>query len=979
MTAKITRDVVESRLRCRYKAHLKLAGEQGAPSDYEALLAEARDEVRRKATTRIEEKCGAGEVARNVPLTIAVLRQGPPFVLDAVLEDDTLSLRFDGLKKVPGPSDLGDFHYAPVLFHEGRGVGAVQKHLLELYGLLLSRVQGRLPELGLLFHGREGKATRVRLAPGVRKAEQLLRELKEVADPATAPTRLLLNDHCQVCEFRLRCHEQAVREDNLSLLRAMSEKEIKGLARKGILTLTQLAHTFRPRRKGKRQAKKTHKRYHALQTLAARDKKVYVFGTPEVPDSPVRVYLDVEGDPEEGYVYLIGVIVVKDGAEEKHSFWADEKDQEGLIFEQFLAEVGRHEEFSLFCYGGYEKTFLKRMRKTAKRKKPVDQALGALVNTLSLVYAHAYFPCYSNGLKEVAAWLGCSWSEPDASGLQSVVWRKRWERTRAEEWRQKPIRYNLEDCAALKRVTEFIRGVGASAPPVSQAVPAGEGPPVARVQELDRLANDRKWGEVNFFHPDFRFVNECAYFDYQRGRVYARTSRLLKENQGRRAKGRRRKLPVSKKVTAVGSRRPACGSEGVAPQGKGAGRGQPRVKRAYDLVMTAGGIKRRVIESRSSLHRCPECGHAFVPEQHQRLDKHFHGLKSWAMYLHVAHRLSFEQISVMLEEFFGLRVPDSDVYMLKSLTARYYRHTYRSLLKKILAGNLLHIDETEVKFKTGKGYVWVFTNLEEVVYLYKPSREGEFLKGMLTDFKGVLVSDFYSAYDGIDCPQQKCLIHLIRDMNQELLNNPFDEELQSITRPFGALLRAVVATVDEHGLKRRHLQRHKRDVEGFFRGLAGATYRSEAAEALRHCLSRYQGKLFTFLDHDGVPWNNNNAENAIKRFAYYRQETAWLLKEPGLKDYLVLLSLYQTCRYKGVSFLKFLRSGQRDIDRFCEGKGRKRRAFSVELYPKGFTPPSLASIRKAKPPAPEEPQPSNAVAEDGVAGAEVASPEGDRP
>ncbi len=52
-----------------------------------------------------------------------------------------------------------------------------------------------------------------------------------------------LNDHCPVCEFRQRCHEQAVKEDNLSLLRGMGEKEVKGLARKGILTLTQLAHT----------------------------------------------------------------------------------------------------------------------------------------------------------------------------------------------------------------------------------------------------------------------------------------------------------------------------------------------------------------------------------------------------------------------------------------------------------------------------------------------------------------------------------------------------------------------------------------------------------------------------------------------------------------------------------------------------------------------------------------------------------------
>ena len=85
---------------------------------------------------------------------------------------------------------------------------------------------------------------------------------------AESPPRLILNDHCQVCEFRQRCHDQAVQEDNISLLRGMGEKEVKSYARKGIFTVTQLAHTFRPRRRGKRSPPKKNHRYHALQALA---------------------------------------------------------------------------------------------------------------------------------------------------------------------------------------------------------------------------------------------------------------------------------------------------------------------------------------------------------------------------------------------------------------------------------------------------------------------------------------------------------------------------------------------------------------------------------------------------------------------------------------------------------------------------------------------------------------------------------------
>ncbi len=280
--------------------------------------------------------------------------------------------------------------------------------------------------------------------------------------------------------------------------------------------------------------------------------------------------------------------------------------------------------------------------------------------------------------------------------------------------------------------------------------------------------------------------------------------------------------------------------------------------------------------------------------------------------------------------------------------ARYYEKTYGTLLAKILAGNLLHLDETEVKLQIGKGYVWVFTNLEEVVFMFRPTREGDFLKELLKEFRGVLVSDFYSAYDSLDCPQQKCLIHLMRDMNQELLNNPYDSELQLVTHPFGKLLRSIIGTVDEHGLKKRYLHRHEREIARFFQQLHAQSFRSEAAESLRERLLKYKDKLFTFIGYDGVPWNNNNAENAIKRFAYYREDTVGTMKEAGLSHYLALLSICHTCQYKGVSFLKFMLSRETDLELFCEGKHLRRVSAGIEVYPDWFIPPHTCKRRKAK-------------------------------
>jgi predicted RecB family nuclease len=947
VTAKISREIITAHLNCKYKAHLKQAGEQGTQSDYEALLVERRGEVRLEAIDKILARYKEHQVARHVPLTTASLKREPLFVLDAILEDDLVSLHFDGLKRVDGSSKLGEFYYIPVLFHEGEHVGKEQRLLLEVYALLLSRLQGRAPGCGIIWHGKHCKATKVRLGADPLKVEQILWDLKQLQ--GSEPPRLLLNDHCQVCEFRRRCHEQAVKDDDLSLLRGMGQKEIKSYARKGIFTVTQLAHTFRPRRKGrKRRGKELHS--HPLQALAIRDRKTYVLGVPQVPDAPVRVYLDIEGKPDEGFVYLIGVIVIEGETETRHSFWADGPEQEARIFDQFLALLQPYADFRVFCYGSYDRDFLRRMRKRSLRKRFVDRVLGNTVNILSIIYAHIHFSVHSNGLKEVGRHLGCSWAEPEASGLQSLVWRAGWERSANEELRQKLVAYNQEDCAALRRVTEFLFEVAANGRLASE--PAGGQPDPSQIPpvlDASKLTFPLFWGPVRFFHPEFAYITKCSYFDYQRQRVYIRTHPLQKRARVHRGKKVNRKVRAGSRLVIHAKKCPHCKSNDVVQIPRSSRKiKDPRSKRAFDLVFMSAGVRRRVIQCRTVPYRCLECGKAFLPEQYERLDKHFHGLKSWSMYHHVAHGASFPTIEAMLMEFFGLRVSGQEIHMFKSLLARYYRATYKKLLKRLLAGKVLHIDETEVNLRSGKAYVWVFASVEEVVFMYRPTREGGFLQDLLKGFSGVLVSDFYAAYDSLACPQQKCLIHLIRDMNQDLLNNPFDKELQTVTGAFGRVLRAIVETIDRHGLRRRHLGKHRRAVAGFWDSISGPSFRSEAAEALRQRLLKCKEKLFTFLDYDGVPWNNTNAENAIKRFAAYREKTACSLREIGLQDYLVLLSLCHTCRYRGVSFLKFLLSRDRDIDSFCARKRRRKPSNAIEVYPKGFIPPHLATLRKKK-------------------------------
>jgi hypothetical protein len=296
---------------------------------------------------------------------------------------------------------------------------------------------------------------------------------------------------------------------------------------------------------------------------------------------------------------------------------------------------------------------------------------------------------------------------------------------------------------------------------------------------------------------------------------------------------------------------------------------------------------------------------------------------AYALYQNIGLRLPTESVVGSLNRLFGLHLPLTTTGAFKRMAASTYKDCYNALVKNLCSGRLLHVDETHVSIKGQTGFVWVFTNLEEVAYIYSETREGDLLHALLKDFAGVLVSDFYAAYDGIRCSQQKCLIHFIRDLNDEVLKHPYDAELKRLAQAFAGLVRPMVETVDRYGLKSHFLRKHRVYVDRFYQQLSTTALHSEAAGKLRSRLQKNQEKLFTFLSFNGVPWNNNNAEHAVKAFATLRKVIGGTSTEKGMREYLILLSICETCKYKGLDFLDFLRSGQKTIDAFTSNRRRQ--------------------------------------------------------
>jgi predicted RecB family nuclease len=911
---RITNEILEAYLNCKTKGHLKLVGETGTESDYEALTEAASRSSRDLSLAGLVARYGESDACGGSAITATMLKQGAPLLADVILEDDGMSIRLDGLKRADGASKLGEHQYLPVLYNHGDRVGRLRKVLLAVLGLIIARVQGLRPTMGLVARGPDGRLGKVCLdAKLYREAEKVLDKVKQLR-ASGEPPRLMLNKHCQVCEFRQRCYIQAEKEDNLSLLRGMSEQEISRQNSKGIFTVRQLSYTFRVRRRNKRAKKQAFPRSFALQALAIRENKIHVHGSYAVPSSPTSIYLDIEGLPDQDFYYLIGLVVVENGLESRHSFWADGKEDQLSIFCGLLEKLSQLREYRLFHFGNYETKALRRIRNRLSKEQQaqVDKILGRAVNVLSIIHPHVYFPTYSCGLKDIGRSIGCVWSEPDASGSQSVVWRTGWERSRDGSLKERLVRYNTEDCLALKAVVDLLTRIAPEASPGTLA--GSTSPAVVHTEDLQKApVRGHRFGKKDSTLPGFDCVNKCAYFDHQRDKVFARTHPQLKTIK----KGQ--KVPhavrINKVIELACKRCPACNSKRRFQLGK-------ITHQIIDLKYFRDGVKRWVTEFQSWNYKCGRCNSIFThPEFPEATTKYGRGLISWCIYQNVACGQNMLRIRKVLAEVFDLRICQPRLYRFKAVVAEHYQEKYARILDQILRGPLIHIDETEVDLRGRKGYVWVLTNMEQVYFFYRDSREGTFLKEMLQGFHGVLVSDFYTAYDSLECPQQKCLIHLLRDLNDDLLKSPFDEEFKILAHRFSTLLQKVVETVDRYGLKKRHLHKHWKEVEAFFDKTSAEESPSEVARGYRARFEKYRGKLFTFLDHDGVPWNNTNAEHAIKCFARHRRFADGRFTEASINDYLVILSVYQTCEYQGINFLDFLRGrGQGEAGVFGSGR-----------------------------------------------------------
>jgi hypothetical protein len=689
----------------------------------------------------------------------------------------------------------------------------------------------------------------VKLENGPKTLIPCLEPLKEwAAEDTPEPPSLILNKHCPICQFHNLCREKAVQEDNLSLLDGIStQKTINRYERKGIFTVKQLSYTFRLRRRRKR-TKSPPSVVHKpeLQALAIREQKIYLQELPELPRQPVEFFLDIEGVPDQQFYYLIGLLVNENDTATYHPFWADSPNNEAQIWQQFLAKTNQYPDIPIYHYGSFEHRTLERLGR--RYDTDVEDLINRLVNINKYIYGKVYFPVYSNHLKEIGSYIGATWSASNASGLQSLVWRHQWEDTLDSEYKNLLLTYNEDDCQNLRLLADELSKINYSAVTLSEVNFADH--PKQYLSETG--------GQI---HKQFKDVLKFAHSDYDSKKInfqlekrkHEHSKAKRRHSSTQRYLGHYRKKPRATKIIQL-PQRDFCPQCNFLLQ-----QADFETERIIiDLKLMKNGIKKVVTKYVGFQGLCKNCGKRYLPhdmDHYKGTQIYGHGVKAWHIYHRVALRMPYGDIVELMFEQFGEKISGPSVSNFIRSFSSYYSETEEMIFQLLLENPFIHVDEKPVNIRGSIQYVWTFTNGEYVLFRLTENRDAKIVHELLADYDGILISDFYPGYDSVNCRQQKCWVHLIRDINNDLWANPFDKGFELFVLEVRNLIIPIMKTIHNYGLKKRNLNKFNKLVDNFYkRVITDQRYKSDLVTKYQDRFIRFQESLFTFLTVDGIPY-----------------------------------------------------------------------------------------------------------------------------
>ena len=239
--------------------------------------------------------------------------------------------------------------------------------------------------------------------------------------------------------------------------------------------------------------------------------------------------------------------------------------------------------------------------------------------------------------------------------------------------------------------------------------------------------------------------------------------------------------------------------------------------------------------------------------------------------------------------------------------ARQAQRTVDETLERIRGSPMVHADETGGREDGVNGYVWTFSTPTDRYFVRRGRDKGVVDEVLGESFDGVLVSDFYAAYNHYPGLKQRCWVHLLRDIHELKALYPEDTGLVrwagAVRQLYDRARAYAEAGVQPASGYQRLVSANQLMLESQLLSLCHPFSNDEAAPQAKLCrrIERFIKELFVFVSHPDVPSENNAAERSLRHLVISRKISGGTRSEQGTNSKMTLASLLGTWRAKNLN------------------------------------------------------------------------------
>jgi transposase len=263
-------------------------------------------------------------------------------------------------------------------------------------------------------------------------------------------------------------------------------------------------------------------------------------------------------------------------------------------------------------------------------------------------------------------------------------------------------------------------------------------------------------------------------------------------------------------------------------------------------------------------------------------------------------RLPLRTIQWYLKTVHQLHLSVGGIVQVIHGAAQHAQLAVAEVLERIRASPVVQADETGWRQEGANGYVWTFSTPTERYFLRRGRDKGVVDEVLDESFAGVLVSDFYAAYNHYPGLKQRCWAHLLRDIHDLKVLYPKDAKLAQWAAAIHKLYAEAKAFVHPEARQRRLAQlRLERKLLARCRPYLDDPLAVQGKLCRR--IERFIKELLVFVAEPAVPSDNNAAERSLRHLVTSRKISGGTRSEQGTNSKMALASLFGTWRARGLN------------------------------------------------------------------------------